>query len=270
PVLPPIAPPPPSVTTTTTLVTPAPPPPPTTETNSPSFFRTFLIGIALILFGALLGVLAYRFLPLSGNIAPPAPEPTTILTLEPTSGEELSENTAGPSIEIPPAPTATPSSLLDLKWNMMTVKSPVSFFSSYRIYYPTTWSIKEYKNIPEVVGKNLASSTLTLQKGNISFSILQNEGEGTVCLYPNNSNIEGRSTRFGDFRSVYKDLLIWRWAESLPVDGEDQSYRVCEQPQGGQFSTATSIGFISLPFGDLDSATLEEFNYILEKIVILE
>jgi len=228
----------------------------------------------LILFGALLGVLAYRFLPLSGNLAPPASEPTTILNFEPTSGEgngeELSENTAGPLIVIPPAPTATPSSLIDLKWNMMTVKSPVSFFSSYRIYYPTTWSIKEYKNTPEVIGKNQGSSTLTLQKGNISFSILQNEGEGTVCLYPNNSNIEGRSIRYGDFRSVFKDLLIWRWAESLPVEGEDQSYRVCEQPQGGLFSTSTSVGFINLPFGDLDSATLEEFNYILEKIVIME
>lgn len=81
--LPPIAPPP-SVTTTTTQTTPAPPTSPTTETNNPSFFRTFLVGIALILFGALLGVLASRFFPMSANIPTPAPEPTTVVTLEPT------------------------------------------------------------------------------------------------------------------------------------------------------------------------------------------
>jgi len=221
----------------------------------------FLIGIALILLGALVGILVSRFLP-----AAPTPTVPALPTATPTA-DTTPELT--PTEIIVPIPTATPSALLNLKWNTMTVKSPLSAFNSYRLSYPTTWSIKEYKNIPEVVGKNQGSSTLTLQKGNVSFSILQNEGEGTVCLYPNSSSFDGRYTRFGDFRSLNQDAYIWRWALSLPDEGTTQSFQVCEQPQGGQFNTSTSIGFIDLPLAEADSETFEEFNYILEKIVIL-
>lgn len=87
------------------------------ELKSSSIGRTLLIGLALILLGTFIGVLAARFAPMPSGTILPLPDNT----LTPTVTEEM----VAPTVEITPIPepTATSSALLNLKWNMMTVKS---------------------------------------------------------------------------------------------------------------------------------------------------
>lgn len=239
----------------------------TIDSGTSPVFRTLLIGLALILLGTLLGILAARFLPpVNLGLAP------VVVITQPTPSviagapEATATIQATPTVEITPipAPTATPSALLNLKWNMMTVKSPVSFFSSYRLYYPTTWSIKEYKNTAKA--NDVGTSSLILQKGKATMTIQQGNTEASSCSY-DDSVLEGSVYSFADYRTVNKEGHLWRWGTLR--SGTIPTYPVCELTSGN-FSSQTSIGFISLTGSDLDTAATEEFNYILEKIIIVK
>lgn len=244
---------------------------PTTPTDSPpspessSFFRTLLAGIALILLGTFIGVLAARFIPMTSDTILPLPDNS--LTPTPTVIEE----TITPTIEITPIPipTATPSALLNLKWNMMTVKSPLTAFSDYKIYYPTTWTIKEYKNISKPA--DAGSSFLTLTKGTTVLNIIQNNRPSPTCDYSGNPEVLGEGTIgfTGDFRRIQKDSAQnWRWALSPNISVPE--YMVCEANAPDNFTDSTSIGFINFSSEGVTAETLDEINYILEKIVILK
>ncbi len=217
--------------------------------------------------GILLGVLAARFLPMPAtpiNTIVPETTPTPVIATDSAALPAGSQESILLAITPIPTPTATPSALLNLKWNMMTVKSPISSFSSYRIYYPTTWSIKEYKNTPRPT--DAGSSSLTLQKGTATVTIHQENTEAPSCSY-DGSTVEGSVYRFADFRTINKDNHLWRWGALL--SGTVPMYPVCELTSNS-YSSQTSIGFISLTGSDLDTAAMEEFNYILEKIIILK
>ncbi len=254
------------------IVSPASPAPvvqvastPQTSSSSPTA-RTFLIGLILILVGILLGVLASFLLPAFTYQTPMVEDNTDTpeITPEPTISDESEMPLVTPAVTITPAPTATPSALLGLKWNLMTVNSPISFFSSYRIHYPTTWTIKEYKNTPKA--NDEGSSSLTLQKGKATVTILQANTEASSCDY-DGSVVEGFVFGFADYRAINKENQSWRWGAIK--SGTVPMYPVCEM-KDENYSSQTSIGFISLTGSDLDTATIEEFNYILEKIVILK
>ncbi len=243
---------------TTEVPHPLPPTPHIEETEKSSVVRNVLVTFALVLLGILLGVLASRFVPTAPAVVAPA-EPT----IEPI--QELTP------METPiPEPTATSAALLSLKWNMMTVKSPLTAFKSYRIYYPTTWSIKEYKNVPKT--GELGSSTLTLMKGNINIEIIQSDAHYADCVYPGEPDIEGLFDRYGDFKSLLKnDNFMWRWAQQeLPSAAVTPVYRICENNSEGKFVSSTALGQIKITSNTvIDEILGDEVNYILEKIVIL-
>ncbi|KKS94149.1 MAG: hypothetical protein UW68_C0013G0010 [Candidatus Collierbacteria bacterium GW2011_GWB1_44_6] len=223
---------------------------------SSSKAKTVLTFIALLLFGVFIGVLASFFLPITT-----APVTDEIPAPQPAADSEISDTITPEEIITPiPTPTATPSALLNLRWNMMTVKSPLTTFSSYRIYYPTTWSIKEYKNTPGTGG----STSLTLTKGLTTLSFIQQDLEGSACSYPT-SEIK-QNLDFASYREIFHNSSTWRWG--LSVNGDSPTYIVC-QSQNNSFSSPTTVGFINLSGANIDNQTLEEFNYILEKIVII-
>ncbi len=225
--------------------------------------KNTLITFALILLGTFIGVLASRFVPMT---------PTTDTTPEP----ELTPTEEMMPIETPvPEPTATSSALLDLKWNMMTVKSPLTAFNSYRIYYPTTWSIKEYKNTPGA--DESGSSTLTLTKDNFSLKIVQAQNLSPVCDYSGNPEAAGEGVvQFGEYRELFKEgILSWRWGPTTPSLLDGDYYLVCQGNNTLGYSNATSIGFIEInrdtvgEDSEIRSQIEDEVNYILEKIIIL-
>lgn len=227
----------------------------TDDSGHSSPLRTFLVTLSLILLGILFGVMASRFLP----VTPAVPAEVTP-TVEPTV--ELT-----PVVTINPTPTATSAALMNLKWNMMTVNSPVTLFKSYRLYYPTTWSIKEYKNVPKA--DDLGSSTLKLTKGSTTLNIFQSKQLSPICDYSGNIEADGVGiVLFGEFKGIVKnDILFWRTAPRLNVTIPE--YLVCQLETPDTFVASTSLGFINFSGEAIDTDTLEEINYMLEKIVIL-
>lgn len=220
-----------------------------------------------------MGVLAARFLPMPSEVPVepsmvPVEEPTTTVSTE--SGVTESEMMLPVQEKTPaPTPSATPSALMNLKWNMMTVRSPVSFFNSYRIYYPTTWTVKEYKNTSKA--NDAGSSTLTLTREKTSIDIIQNNQLAPECDYSGNHEAVGvGNLGFAkDYKEVFKDNRInWRWALSSNISVPE--YIVCEAKISGNFTNSTSIGFIKFSSEGVTSETLDEVNFILEKIVILK
>jgi hypothetical protein len=233
---------------------PTPPTPQPIKTSSPAG-RIFLVWLALVLLGVFLGVLASFFLPtfslssLTGSVTPNL-SPSPSLSLVDPQAEMLDIT---PTLEVTPLsePTATPSALLDLKWNMMTVKSPNPNFSSYKIYYPTTWNIKEYKNTPAKIDSG--TSTLILSKGTATVTLLQQAASDTSCTYETSQ-----------YREFIKDSLVWRASPSI---NDNSYYEVCEKTADGGFTNSVKTGAI---FANnlVDQQTVDEFNYILEKIII--
>lgn len=254
----------------TPLIPPQQPQTPQINNEEPHFNlpRTILIGFVLILCGILLGILATKYLPVYSTkptvqlVQPPVSNPTEVITPVITSS-------ITPTIQV--APTATPASLLNLKWNLLTVKSPLSLFKSYRLHYPTTWAVKSQKTSPAVSGGVSGSSSLVISKGTALLSILQIDGETANCVYPGSNTQELPYANYLTFREIISaNGLVWRWGQVIPEEEGKFTYYVCEQKGQDLFSAATSIGVISLNDTKVESQTLEEFNYILEKIEILK
>ncbi len=231
------------------------PPMPPLEAHPNPFLRASLLSLVLILIGVLVGILAARFVPLT-------PSPTV---MEATPTPEITEE-ATPTATPILTPTATPSALLSLNWKMMTVNSPLTNFHSYRIYYPDTWSIKTYSNKP--ASGNTGTSTLILVKESATITILQKNQPIQYCTFPGD-NLEGEGVvQLGDFHGLAKgDESFWRWAPRLNTTVPE--YLVCGSEKSAAYIASTSIGIITLTGTDLDPQTLDEFNYLLEKIIIL-
>jgi hypothetical protein len=215
--------------------------------------RVLLTGLALILIGTLLGVLASRFLPsMTGNVVAPA-------ILQPEVSVTPPVMTPTTVITPIPAPTATPSALLNLKWNMMTVKSPITPEMSFRLYYPTTWSIKTYQNTKGVAGKTVSKLNLILTKGTSVMSIIEvPDSPSNVCSYSTPDS--------------YMEILnpSVKWRTSFSEEAGQRTYTVCGETSNSVFSSPTSIGSISLLAPIEDTQTIDEFHYILQKIVIIK
>lgn len=232
-----------------------------------SFIKIFFLGLILILSGILIGVLAAKFLPISPKDNSTVDDSSSVI--EQTSESLSSEITAEVTLIDTPKPilTATPSALLSLKWNLLTVKSPVSFFNSYRLYYPNTWSIKQYKNTPSVTDDG--SSVLNLAKGTTSLNITQGAGDAGICLYPSDSDRDGMTTRFGSYKEISgPNSPTWRLAELSNSQGME--FGVCEKKDNGGFVSSTVIGRIKLTGDNITPAILDEVNYMLEKLAIIK
>ena len=240
---------------------------PQASSNQSSFNlpRIILIGLVLVLCGVLLGILASKYFPffVSKPIVElgheqPVVVPTTISPINPSA------ILISPKIEI--APTATSSTLVNLRWNLVTIKSPVSFFSSYRLHYPITWAVKESRTTKGA--NDSGSSVLTMTKGKTSFKIIQSVGDAAGCLYPGDADKDGMYQRYQSSREIIKPNFLWRWGQVVGEEGKSLYY-VCELKSSGTFVASTVIGYISLSDSAIDDQTLEEFNYILEKIEII-
>lgn len=139
----------------------------------------------------------------------------------------------------------------------MTVKSPNPAYSSYKIYYPTTWSIKEYQNTSAKIDSG--TSLLTLSKGPATITLIQNQASGTLCTYSNDS-IEA-----GQYREFIKDSLVWRSSAS---PANPAYYEVCQKTVDGEFTNSVETGAIYAD-GLADQSVVDEFHYILERITVL-
>jgi hypothetical protein len=231
-----------------------PPTPVITTPNKPSFLKTFLITVGLILFGGLLGVLASRYLPIAGNgntqqeVVAPITIPTEISTI---------------------TPTATPT--IDLTANWKTYDSPKTDFSSqFQIKYPSSWNLKETYSGSE--GDRSLSLSLTnsiLEK----ISIYQGETDGGVCLYSEDSDYktyDGMGSQYFEYIQLNKPML-WRISKSAygNVYGDDSPYShtVCQMnTEMKRYISLTSVGTILIKLKSAEN--LPVVASILETIII--
>lgn len=144
---------------------------------------------------------------------------------------EVSPSTIDLAPVIIPTPTATSESLLKLNWKNFTN-------SNYKLFYPTTWTRKS------------VSAGITLTKGTNVISILTTKSSFSC----DKQSVQG----------VVKDGYLWDLQEA----SVSSQYYLCETTDKGQ-SPNTSIGSVKLIGPKVDSGTLDEFKYILEKIEII-
>lgn len=130
---------------------------------------------------------------------------------------------------------------------MMTVKSPLTTLSSFRLYYPTTWTIKEYINTPKSNDTGSYSLVLTKNKNTLTLS----------------SSLSYTCDKPSFFHNIAKDKTIWEIQEVAPAS----SYQVCETGNGAE---PVHIGSITFTGTDIDGGTIDEFVYIIEKIAIIK
>lgn len=252
---------------------PIQPPLPTLQNkeNPSNLLHTIFVGLALILGGVLIGVIAAKYIPVSNlsSEVPVVPEdlvtPTPVV---PSANSEYIQITPTPVV----VPTSTPSALLNLKWNMLTVKSPVSFSYSYRLYYPTTWTVKEQRNIKKA--DDTGFSSLVLTKGGYSLKILQGtstENNGNkACVYPDDPTLEGMKQNYSDFKDIFKEQEIrWRFSHDS-TSTTSVIYRVCEKINEKDYGEETVLGYITVTGKDTDLATIDEIKYIIERIQIIK
>ena len=131
-----------------------------------------------------------------------------------------------------PTPTATPEALLKLNWKNFTN-------SNYKLFYPSAWVRKS------------VTGGVTLTKGTNIISLMTSSSSYSCDKH----SVQG----------IVKDGYLWDLQEA----SVSSQYYLCETTDKGQ-SPNTSIGSVKLVGPKVDSATLDEFKYILEKIEIVK
>jgi len=239
--------------------------PPTTPGKQSNAIKILLVGLALILFGVLAGILAARFIPMSGSLEQTPITPTVTITTTPTVTVSVTPTSVA-------TPTATPSisktsptpSAVSKDWNLLTVKSILGL-AGYKFSYPTGWVLK---TSPTVTNKGL----LVIEKEKVSLQILAGVQGSAPCQYPEDQEIDN-ALKYTSYKEIAKTPTIgWRSAlyESGSVNRTNPTYDVCETVSGGKYTTLTKIGTISLSGQTISDLVLADFDNILQKIEIAE
>lgn len=130
-----------------------------------------------------------------------------------------------------PTPTAIPASLSKINWESFS--TPI-----YKLFYPDTWTKQE-----------------------VSTGIILSKGTSTIT-------ISGLRSFFACDKEIIqgypKDTLFWVIEE---ISASSQ-YQVCEYTEHNPIPN-TYIGSIILKGKNIDTQTLDEFKYIMEKIQII-
>ncbi len=158
-------------------------------------------------------------------------QPVAPVVTPPPTTNLSTPTTPPPSIELSSTPMATPSSLLDAQWKSYSTKQ-------YKLFYPSTWMSK------------YSTDKLTLTKSKSIVTILSK------------AEIKGGGCENKSVYSINKTDFVWDIQEA----SSSSLYHVCETTSDS--SPVTRIGEITLSGSNIDQMTLDEFKYILEKIVI--
>lgn len=172
------------------------------------------------------------------------------------SGLRLTTSTSTPAATIIPtiAPTSSPSVV-----SKKTVSAGGSLvFPKYTIEVPDTWTAK-----PEHDSK-ADMDRLTLSRDGYEIIIYQAATGGAVCLYPEDPDFEGPSSRYADYTVIgTKEGRIFRRGGESGGTG----YTLCSRQKDGSFIQPTFFGHISykVPVAT-DPSILVEMDVIIGSI----
>lgn len=155
-----------------------------------------------------------------------------------------------------PSPTATPKLSLKVISGGVAKTAGLSF-DQYVIQVPIDWESKKEN-------QTAMDEKLILTKGGYQISIFQAATGGALCLYKNDPDFEGPSSRFTFFKELQTEdqRIIRRSGEENGV-----SFTICQQGSDGSFGQPTNYGHISIKLpNDWDQKTLDEIDKILSSI----
>jgi len=145
-------------------------------------------------------------------------------------------------VRVVPTLTPTPKEQASLKpAALVTVvaglaKSAGLSFDQYSIVIPSTWSSKKES-------QTTMDEKLILTKDDYSITIFQAATGGALCLYPNDAEFEGPSSKFEVFTIITtQDLRTLRRSG----DKNGSAFTICQKSVDNSYQQPTNYGHISI------------------------
>lgn len=220
------------------------------------FVKIFLIAVALVLLGVLLGVLASSFLSSpkpAANIGNPnsLQAETNQPTVTPTATEATSVS-----------PTTEPEYTKKIDYRNIG-SGPYSF----NLLLTDDWKIASKSTEPKNLYIDIENQDLFAQ---ISYNTKQSTPKSSLCLL--SEEIAPKNIPYIKYQQVDElkiGELSWRLAKSITAT-ESASYLVCEQNKNNQYTNLTSVGFINFGLTSGEEITPSHKNTILKLFKGLE
>lgn len=156
-----------------------------------------------------------------------------------------------------PTTIPTPTSLPWQSYSGGVSKSAGLSFDQYTISFPNEWSVKEENQTP-------LDQKLIIANNGYQISIFQAATGGALCLYDNDPDFEGPSSRF----KSYKELTT-QDARTLRRGGDlnGNAFTICQKSQDGSFGQPTNYGHISVKLpANWDQNILDEIDQIISSL----
>lgn len=220
------------------------------------FVKIFLIAVALVLLGVLLGVLASSFL---SNPKPAAnvgnPNSLQTETNEPTVTPATTEAS---SVN----PTTEPEYSKKIEYRNIG-SGPYSF----DLLLTDDWKIASKSTEPKNLYIDVENQDLFAQ---ITYNAKQSTPKSSLCLL--SEEIAPKNIPYIKYQQVDElkmDELSWRLVKSLTAT-QSASYLVCEQNKNNQYTNLTSVGFINFGLTTGEEITSNHKNTLLKLLKGLE
>lgn len=200
---------------------------------------------------------------LSRTLAPFSP-PTPFPSLTPSPSPLPSPTPSPVTTMIPADPNAAHDD-----WTYFTYEKANKFRQGFVLHYPKSWALTI---VIEDYGYGEVSMRLSLEKLGFKINIGQFAPEGTSCLYPEDPELEGWYSRYGEYVEIEKENgVVWRRARAESGLSESIIYRVCEFEPGREYAVALmDVGLINMESPNLNGSILSEFDEILRRIELLD
>lgn len=209
---------------------------------------------------------------------PVDPPPTSAVsrTLEPYSPPTLFPSLT-PSPSPLPSPTASPvttvipadPSAATSDWTSFTYEKADKFRQGFVLHYPKSWALTIFS---KDWGNGEVEMRLSLEKLGFNIAIGQYGIHGASCLYPEDPELEGMFSRYGEYVEIEKgNGIVWRRARSESAPSGGMSYRLCELEPGREYAVSLmNVGWINMEGPNHNSVILNEFDEILRRIELLD
>lgn len=135
-------------------------------------------------------------------------------------------------------------------------------FTKYQITVPSDWTENHTTENP-----GTWVDTLILTKGTVKLKIFQGATGGALCLYPEDANFEGPSSRYDSFTELMTaDGIVLRRSSTTANSGATMGFTFCQKGPDS-FGQPTVFGHMSLttPINP-DGALLKEADTIVASL----
>lgn len=163
------------------------------------------------------------------------------------------DNTQNTSL---PVPTPTTKPLITITGGV--AKSSGLSFDQYSLKASEDWKVTKENQTA------MDEKLILTKDGNYSISIFQAATGGALCLYDNDPDFEGPSSRFKTYKELTtQDARILRRSGDLNAT----AFTICQKGQDGSFQQPTNYGHISVKLPSTwDQKVLDEIDSIISSL----